>query len=145
MGAFASSAALSALQLGMQVVQRKSAQDAAEADAKSQSAQIRQSQAIVQREQLDRLRRAIAAQRARFGAQGVGQGGSSAAVISGLISDVEAERKDYDRLTKLRLNRLDDQLEWGARRNLLQATYPVVRSGVSVASSLGGVSLLDEQ
>lgn len=145
MGAFASSAALSALQIGMQLAQRKAAQDAAKADADSQKSQLRQTQAIQQMERQARLRRAIAAQRARFGAQGVGDGGSSDAVLSGLVDEAENEQKGYDRLTKLRLNHIDDQVDASRTQNLLQSSYSLARRGLSLGSSLRGVSLLDEQ
>lgn len=150
MGAFASSAALTALQLGLEVAQKKAAQkdarEAQKADAKAQAAQIRQAQAIDQRERRERLRRALAAQRARFGAQGLSpHGGSSAAVLSGLVSSAEAKDRGLREMTKLRLQRLDDQLDAKGSSSLLQTAYPIARSGISlVGRGINRSSLLDD-
>jgi hypothetical protein len=150
MGAFASSAALTALQVGLEVAQKKAAQkdarEAQKADAVAQATQIRQAHAIDQRERRERLRRALATQRARFGAQGVSaQSGSSAAVLSGLASSADARDRGLRQLTQLRLQRLDDQLDARGSNDLLQTAYPIARTGISlVGRGINRTSLLDD-
>jgi len=75
-------AAMSAMQLGMDMAQQNAAQAQAKAEAQAQTQQIQQTQAIQSRERQEQLRRALATQRARFGAQGIGGDGSAAAVSS---------------------------------------------------------------
>jgi RNA 3'-terminal phosphate cyclase len=77
MGGFVTSAALSAMEYVVDEKQRKAEskveQAAAQSEAASEVAQIQQAEAIEKAERQDRLRRALATQRARFGAQGTGR------------------------------------------------------------------------
>lgn len=69
------------------------------------------------------LRRAVARQRAQFGAQGIGStGGSAQAVLLGLFDESEADREQRERQDSLRAQALDLTLEQDRSLNLLQAT-----------------------
>ena len=78
MGGILPSAAMSALQLGLDAAQQNSAQAQAKAETRAQVMQIQQTQEIAAGQRRDQLRRALATQRARFGAQGIAAGGGSA-------------------------------------------------------------------
>lgn len=67
------------------------------------------------------LRRAMARQRAQFGASGVGsQGGSSEAVLLGLFEESDADRTTRERLDNIRNRALDQGLSSRQRLNVLQ-------------------------
>ncbi len=71
----------------------------------------------------DALRRAVARQRAAFGASGVGSGGgSSQAVLLGLANESDEERTQREALDNLRSTALDQDLAQTQSLNLLQAT-----------------------
>lgn len=149
MGGFVTSAALSAMQYAVDDKQRtaqsKVEQASAKSDAEAEVAQIQQADAIEQRDRQDRLRRALATQRARFGAQGTGGGGSSDAALAGLAAESDREAKEDQDLTNIRLQRVNDQLAWGKRKSLLDTTYPRYQKAISaVRQGLSGVSLLDD-
>lgn len=77
------------------------------------------------------LRRAVARQRANFGAQGVGAGtGSSQAVLLGLFEESEDEMARRASLDKLRLNTIDENLSQSNAINVLQRTQLQERSKV---------------
>ena len=59
MGGMIPSAAMTALQMGMDVAQQKSAEKEAKAEARAQTQQIQQTQAIATRQRQDQLRRAL--------------------------------------------------------------------------------------
>ena len=81
------SAAMTALQVGMDVSRRRSESDAARKDTASQAKMLRFTQMSDEQERRERLRRAIATERARLAARGVSPStGSSAAIISGLAA-----------------------------------------------------------
>ena len=110
MGGMIPSAAMTALQMGMDVAQQKSAEKEAKAEARAQTQQIQQTQAIATRQRQDQLRRALATQRARFGAQGVAAGsGSAEAALGGLEAEATREDAESRSLGELRIGRLSDQ------------------------------------
>lgn len=72
---------------------------------------------------LTALRRAVARQRAQFGARGVGSsGGSSNAVLLGLFDETEEELAQRERLDSIRTKALDLDVSNSRSLNLLQAT-----------------------
>ena len=127
MGGVLPTAAMSVLQMGLEAAQKNGQMAAAEADAQYRTEQIRQAQRVEERQRRDRLRRALATQRSRFGAQGVGAGGSAQAVLAGLAAEADQENADTRALASSRINRTDDQLAWSRRRNLLEASRPANR------------------
>lgn len=104
MGGVLPSAAMSVLQMGFEAEQARGQTAAQEANARAQTEQIRQNQIIEDRNRGDRLRRALATQRARFGAQGIGSGGSSQAVLAGLAAEAEQEHADSRAQTSSRIS-----------------------------------------
>jgi hypothetical protein len=146
MGGMLPSAAMTALQMGMDMAQQKQAQSQAKAEARAQTQQIQQTQEINARQRQEQLRRALATQRARFGAQGIAAGsGSADAALAGLQAEAAREDADSRSLTDLRIGKLSDQLDWQRRRNLLEASSSQYRSAFSlVQRGLRSVSLFDE-
>lgn len=123
MGGFVPAAALSAVQMGITQAQQErqadAAHSAAKADAKTRIAQINAAEAADNRLRQDRLRRAQASQRANFGAQGLGTGGSAQAVLSGLSKEAALGAAEQRKLGNLRTSQIKDQLDWQRRRSLL--------------------------
>ncbi len=146
MGGMLPTAAMSAMQLGMDMAQQNSARAQAKAEAQAQTQQIQQTQAIQSRERQDQFRRALATQRARFGAQGIsGDGGSAGAALGGLQAEADREDQDASSLSALRIGRINDDLEWQQRRSLLDASQSRYRSAFSLMQrGLRSVPLLDE-
>ncbi len=69
------------------------------------------------------LKRAVARQKAVFGARGVGSGtGSSEAVLLGLFDESDEEAQAREKLDTLRLKALDQNLDSQKSMNLLQAS-----------------------
>ena len=124
MGGVLPAAAMSVLQMGFEAEQARNKMAAQEANARAQTEQIRQNQIIEERKRRDRIRRALATQRARFGAQGIGSGGSSQAVLAGLAAEAEQEHADSRAQTSSRISQINDQLAWSRRKNLLEASRP---------------------
>ena len=82
------------------------------------------------------LKRAVARQRANFGAQGVGSGaGSSQAVLLGLIDESDEEREQRERLDVLRNTAIDQNLNQQVRLNTLQRTQLRERNNLDNLSS----------
>jgi hypothetical protein len=146
MGGMLPSAAMTALRMGMDMAQQKEAQSQAKAEARAQAQQIQQTQEINARQRQEQLRRALATQRARFGAQGIAAGsGSAEAALGGLQAEAAREDADSRSLSDLRIGKLNDQLDWQRRRNLLEASSSQYRSAFSlVQRGLRSVSLFDE-
>ncbi|MBK8208788.1 MAG: hypothetical protein IPK78_01385 [Rhodospirillales bacterium] len=146
MGGMLPTAAMSALQFGMDMAQQNASQAEAKADARAQTQQIQQQQEVQSRERRDQLRRALATQRARFGAQGIAAGGGSAeAALGGLEAEAARDEQEASSVGTMRINRIDDQLDWQKRRNLLDASSPRYRSAFSLMQrSLRSVPLLDD-
>ena len=145
MGGMLPTAAMSAMQLGMDMAQQNTAQAQAKAEARAQTLQIQQTQEIQARQRQDQLRRALATQRARFGAQGIGAGdGSAEAALGGLEAEAARQEQDASSLG-MRINRVNDDLEWQQRRSLLDASASRYRSAFSLMQrSLRSVPLLGE-
>ena len=145
MGGLLPSAAMSALQLGMDAAQQQAARDAEKDDAKAQMQQIQQVQVTTDRQRRDQLRRALATQRARFGAQGLASSsGSADAVLTGIQAESEREQADSQTLSGMRVGRIGDQLDWQRRRSLLAASAPPYRTAFSLLQrGLRSSSLLD--
>lgn len=149
MGGFVTSAALSAMQYVVDEKQRtaqsKVEQAAAQSEAQAEVAQIQQAEAVEKADRQDRLRRALATQRARFGAQGTGSGDSSAAALGGLAADADREAREAAELTDIRLQRVNDQLATVKRKSLLDTKYPRYQKAISaVRQGVSGLSLLDD-
>ena len=133
MGGMLPTLATTALQTGLEMAQQKAANAAAKADAQSQQQQIEQTQAINDRQRRDQLRRALATQRARYGAQGIATGsGSSEAALSGFQAEVDRAEANSQALSSLRIDRLSDQLDWRSQRSLLSASAPAYRGAFSL-------------
>jgi len=147
MGGMLPTAAMSALQIGMDAAQRQSATAAAKADANAQTEQIRQAQEVQSRERQAQLRRALATQRARFGAQGIaGTGGSADAALSGMEAEAQRQEADAQSLNDLRVGRIGDQIDWQRRRNLLESSSSGYRMAFStVQRGLRSVPLLSSE
>jgi len=154
MGAFTPAIAMTALQTGLQLVQAKQQARAGNAAAASaaqfQRQQAEQAQAIRERDRRERLRRALASQRARFGAQGIGGGigiggGSAEAVLQGLANDTERMIADERGQLGLSLAAIDRDLAERRRRNLLELSSARRRLAFgAVERGLGGFTSLLE-
>ncbi|MBL8668916.1 MAG: hypothetical protein JNM48_15780 [Rhodospirillales bacterium] len=146
MGGMLPTAAMTAVQLGMESAQRDTARDQAKAEARAQTLQVQQTQAVQSRERAEQLRRALATQRARFGAQGLSAGsGSAAAALGGLAAESERQDQDASSLAALRASRIGDDLEWQQRRSLLDASSSRYRSAFSLMQQgLRSASLLGD-
>lgn len=145
MGGMLPTAALSAVQFGMDMAQQKNSQSEAKADAQAQTQQIQQQQEVQLRERREQLRRAMATQRARFGAQGLASGaaGSTESTLSGLEGEAARDEQDASSLSSLRIDRINDDLEYQQRRSLLDASSTRYRSAFSLMQqSLRSVPLL---
>ncbi len=147
MASFVPTAAMAAMQIGLDTVQRKASNADTRAAAQSElglkSAQIRQEQAIDEQDRQERLRRALAVQRARFGAQGLSSTeGSAAATLGGLALAANRDSQQAESITSLRLDRLAEEQAWAGRKNLLQSAQAPYRSAFSLLSR--GVSLLSD-
>ena len=150
MGGFATSTAFSAMQYAMDNAQSaekaKVNAGAAAAAAQAQADQIKTAQAIDERTRQDNLERALATQRARSGAQGTSGGGSSTAALASLASDAAQDNADSIEVANQRIQKINDDYQWGQSKSLLDTTYPTYRNGLSLVRQgvSGGLSLLDE-
>ena len=52
--------------------------------------------------------------------------------MSGLEAEADRAEADSQALTSLRMNRLDDQLDWQRQRNLLSVSTPAYRGAFSL-------------
>lgn len=156
MGGFVPAAAMSIMQLGTQAAQRKQqmtqqnqqaelARAAGEAQARAQIEQIQQSRQASERERRDALRRALATQRARYGAQGIGAaGGSADAVLAGMAAEAQRQAAEARDLAETRMSQIRNQVAWQNRKNLLDASQFASRSAFNlVQQGLRTVPLLE--
>ncbi len=156
MGGFVPAAAMSIMQLGAQSAQRKQqmthqnqqaelARAAEEAQARSQIDQIQQARQASDRERKNAIRRALAAQRARFGGQGIGAaGGSADAVLAGMAAEAQREAAEARGLAETRISQIRNQVAWQNRKNLLDASQFASRSAFNlVQQGLRTVPLLE--
>lgn len=82
---------------------------------------IKQDQASFEDDRRDRLKRAAASQRARFGASGVSMAGSGSAVLLGLSEQTDEEIDRRASLNRLKQNALDSDSRVNTTRSLLDA------------------------
>lgn len=147
MGGFVPAAALSALQIGMSAAQQERRADAAnaaaKADAKAKIAQMQMAEAADERERKTRLQRALAAQRARLGAQGLGSGGSTDAVLAGFTKESTLSALDQSKLNDLRVGHIDAQLSAQRRNNLLDLTDYRTNSALRLGKTISRANILD--
>ena len=147
MGGMLPSAAMTALQMGMDMAQQKQAQSQAKDEARAQAQQIQQTQEINARQRQEQLRRALATTarplwRARH-CRRQRLGGSRSRRPSRRRR--RARTPTLRSVTDLRIGKLNDQLDWQRRRNLLEASSSQYRSAFSlVQRGLRSVSLFDE-
>lgn len=115
-------------------------QNAAE-QAALQKEQIRLTAEQAESERRSALRRAVARQRAQFGASGVGSsGGSSQAVLLGLFDESDEDRRQREALDSLKTNAVDQGYAQQSRINILQLTQLKERDRLKrVGSALGGL------
>lgn len=93
------------------------------------------------------LRRAVAKQKAAYGASGTGSaGGSAQAVLLGLVDESEAERQEREALDQLKMKALDDEVTQQQRLNTLQLTqlkerdkYNRLTSAFDLAKTVSGI------
>jgi hypothetical protein len=77
--------------------------------------------AAAEQERMAALRRAVARQKASFGAQGIGSdGGSSEAVLLGLFEESDEERQERERIDDVRGRMIDEDMAAQDRINVLQ-------------------------
>lgn len=112
MGGFTPQAVMTAIGLGLDIVQRRRQAGAARAQIEEETAasaaEIEARRAAAEREREARLKRALAAQRARFAAGGLNPGqGSAAAVLEGLVAEAEREAEDDRERVNSRLGLLE--------------------------------------
>lgn len=147
MGGFVPAAALSALQIGISAAQQERRADAAnaaaKADARAKIAQMQVAQAADERERKARLQRALATQRARLGAQGLGSGGSTDALLAGLTKELEESALGQRRLNDLRIDQLNAQASAQRRNNLLDLADSRANSALRLGKTLSRVNILD--
>jgi len=104
--------------------------------------QIATSSAINQEHRRAALKRAVARQRAMFGASGVTAGtGSTEAVLLGMLNETEDELAQRERLDTLRYSALDSNLAQGNSLNVLQYQQLKERQNLNnVASNYNRIS-----
>lgn len=86
------------------------------------------------------LRRAVARQKANFGAQGVGSGGgSSQAVLLGMFEESDEERQKREALDALRTGALDQDLAQTKSLNVLQRTQLEERNALDDLASKSAI------
>ena len=126
------SMAIPALKMGLGAAQQKNEQAAREANSRSRMEQIQNSQKVDERRRREQLKHALAARRARFGAQRISSSGSADAVLAGLA--MEAERQDAEQraLSNNRISLLNDQASYSRRKNLLDSYGSLSQSAVSL-------------
>lgn len=112
MGGFAPQAIMTVIGLGLNAIQTQRQARAGraqiEAEATANAAEIEVQRAAAQREREARLRRALAAQRARFAAGGLDPAqGSAAAVLGGLVAEAEREAEEDREQVNSRLGLLE--------------------------------------
>jgi hypothetical protein len=132
------------LQIAQQKQQAELARATEEAQARGQIEQIQQSARMSERERQDAIKRALATQRARYGAQGIGAGGSADAVLAGMAAEAQRETQEIRKTAQLRINQIREQGAWQHTRNLLDASQFANRSAFNlVQQGLRTVPLLD--
>jgi len=115
------SMAIPAMKMGLSAAQQSNEQGAHDANSRSKIQQIQQAQKLDERRRREQLKHALAARRARFGAQGISSSGSADAVLAGLA--MEAERQDAEEraAANTRINLIKDQSSYSRRKSLLDS------------------------
>ncbi len=110
-------------------------------DASLEKRSIALDASVAEQDRKDALKRSIARQRAEFGAQGVGSaGGSSGAVLLGIIDESEEEKAQREALDSIKVRAIDDSLEQQKALNVLQREQLRERSSLdSIAGGLGRI------
>lgn len=147
MGGFVPAAALSALQIGINAAQQERRADAADAaaksDAKARIAQMQVAQATDERERKARLQQALATQRARLGAQGLGGGGSTDALLAGLTKESTLSAQDQRKLNDLRMDYMNAQVNTQRRNNLLDLADYRANAALRLGKTISRTNILD--
>jgi hypothetical protein len=108
-----------------------------EAQKRENAIALQNAQANAETERRAALKRAIARQKASYGAAGIGSnGGSAQAVLLGLIDESEEEKTNRESLDSLRLKDIDQQVEQQKRVNTLQLTQERQKSKYNQYSSV---------
>lgn len=113
----------------------------AKEQASLQKEQMRINADAAETERRNALRRAIAKQRAQFGASGISQGdGSSQAVLLGMFDESDEERQQREALDALKTASIDQNVGQQARVNTLQLTQLQEKNRLNkVSSALGSI------
>lgn len=148
MGGFVPAAALSALQMGMTAAQQErqadAAHDAAKADAQAKIAQMKLIEEANDRARREKLRNALAAQKAAFGAQGLGSGGSAGAVLAGLAKEATFSALEDHKLNASRMDQVQQQLSAQRRKSLLDLSDYRTQAAWDLAQQTGrSVRIID--
>ena len=110
-------------QLSLQQLQQQQEleQQQAAQDAQLQLQELELENKAVEEARQKALKRAVATQRASFGASGINaSGGSAEAVLLGLYEESDDERKERERLTQLKTTALETNLDQQKSLNVLQ-------------------------
>ncbi|MGH6943119.1 MAG: hypothetical protein ACREH6_02720 [Geminicoccaceae bacterium] len=144
MGALSSLASVGLnLALAQQAAKRQSRAIDSERDRRIGAIQLREDEEQRQRE--DTLRRRLAAQRARAGAAGVARGGSSEAVLRGLVQEAEASQEASNQAAAGQISNLRRRASRSRRGNLLDLVGGATQGSLNLfgRSSSRRRSLLD--
>lgn len=138
MGALSS---LATVGLNFALANRSARREARSIDAERdrQIAEIQARDAEVRREEEARLRRRLAAERARAGAAGIiGRGGSSEAVLRGLVEESEAGLSAEERQSALRIQEIRTRAGDARSRNLLDLVGNTASGGLRTLGRAAG-------
>ncbi|MCR6632883.1 MAG: hypothetical protein NVV74_24125 [Magnetospirillum sp.] len=134
------------VQAGLQVAQlaagQQQARKAAQAQANQVAAQnqyLAQQQELKAKQQRDLMARQLASTRARLAAGGMGVGGgSSRALLEGMVRDSESDLADSTALLKSRQDSAADAFNTGSAADGLQQGLSLVQKGWDIFRSLPG-------
>ncbi len=113
-------------------------QQQARQDAALSRAQIETQGKEAETQRRNALKRAVARQRAAFGSSGVSQGdGSSEAVLLGLFEESEDQRENRERLDKLKIESLNQNLLQQSSKNTLARTQLEEKNKLTNTARLG--------
>jgi hypothetical protein len=130
--------------LALEQLQARQAQEYREAQEKAvlEKDRINANAAEAERLRKNALKRAVARQRAAFGASGVQAGnGSSEAVLLGLFDESEEEKKSREKMDRLRNLSLDQGLSTLRSANTLTRTHLAQRQ--KLANNLSSLETID--
>lgn len=146
MAEYATMAATTGLSMVQQRQQQKAQARAYQRQAADQAAQLRRKQDIENRNRRDQAKRALATQRARFGAAGLGgRGGSADAVLQGFRNRTEQAIADQEEFLGYQLNDIGAAADRVRRQNLLERRNFIRQNAFDMAfKGLDKLSLLDQ-